>query len=270
MAQAAQAPEGGATAIGVAEALRRRYGLTQRVDRWWLEPALVGSVLLIFIAYSSVSAILGDTWEFEVGPYLSPFYEPLIRPDALPHWFSPALLVLWAPLSFRTTCYYYRRAYYRSYFLSPPACGVSEPAGSYRGEGVFPLVLQNAHRYAMYAALLFVPVLWWGALRSYEFDGEIGVGLGSVILTVNAFLLTMYTLGCHSFRHLVGGSLNSFSGTPMQRARKRVWDAVTRANERHRLWAWTSLTGVGLTDLYVHLVAQGAITDPNTWSTPLT
>ena len=108
MAQAAQAPEGGATAVGVAEALRRRYGLTHRVDRWWLEPALVGSVLFIFIAYSSVSAILGDTWEFEVGPYLSPFYEPLIRPDALPHWFSPALLVLWAPLSFRTTCYYYR------------------------------------------------------------------------------------------------------------------------------------------------------------------
>src|SRR5437868_3001485 len=100
----------------------RRYGFTQRVDRWWVEPVLVASTLGAFIIYSTISALLGDRWPFEVGPYLSPLYEPLIRPSWLPSFVSPALLILVVPLSFRATCYYYRRAYYRSFFMSPPAC----------------------------------------------------------------------------------------------------------------------------------------------------
>ena len=40
---------------------------------------------------------------------------------------SPALLILVIPLGFRLTCYYYRKAYYRSFWLSPPACAVAEP-----------------------------------------------------------------------------------------------------------------------------------------------
>ncbi|MBM4414756.1 MAG: succinate dehydrogenase [Chloroflexi bacterium] len=246
-------------------ARERRYGKTQRRDRWWLEPVLVATGLGAFIAYSTVSALLGEHWAFEVGPYLSPFFEPLIRPDWLPDWFSPALFILPAPLAFRTTCYYYRRAYYRAYFMSPPACAVREPAGSYSGESRFPLVLQQLHRFALYAALVFVPVLWFGALRSYWHDGELGVGLGSVLITVNAFLLMMYTFGCHSLRHLVAGGLNCFSCSTFRQARHRAWRFVTVANEHHRLWAWTSLIGVGLTDLYIHLVANDVITDPNTW-----
>src|SRR4029077_21007880 len=102
------------------------------------------------------------------------------------------------PLSFRTTCYYYRRAYYRSYFLSPPACAVSEPAKKYSGESKFPLVLQNAHRFALYVALLFVVFLWYGAMRSYRFEGEWGIGVGSVQLTRNAFRLMTDTIGAHA------------------------------------------------------------------------
>ena len=34
---------------------------------------------------------------------------------------------------------------------------------------------------------------------------EWGLGLGTVILTINVVLLGGYTLGCHSLRHLVGG-----------------------------------------------------------------
>jgi hypothetical protein len=45
-----------------------------------------------------------------------------------------------------------------------------------------------------------------------------------------------------------------------------VWDYVTRWNENHRSWAWISLVGVLATDLYIRLVANGQITDPNTWS----
>jgi hypothetical protein len=38
------------------------------------------------------------------------------------------------PAGFRLTCYYYRKAYYRSAWQSPPACVVAEPHGRYTGE----------------------------------------------------------------------------------------------------------------------------------------
>lgn len=266
----------GPTRTRSSEALARRYGKTHRVDRWWLEPLLVGGGLLIFVIYTSFSAFAGDYWPFEAGvvdghaTYLSPYFEPLIRVPGMPEWFSPAIWILWAPLSFRVSCYYYRRSYYRSYFLSPPACAVAEPASKYTGERDFPLVLQNLHRYAMYVAILFPPMLFYGAFKSFwlggDVGGELGIGLGSIILTVNAFMLTMYTIGCHSFRHFVAGGLNHFSRTPFRRLRHQLWELFTIANERHRFWAWVSMIGVGLADLYVHLVANGNITDPNTWS----
>lgn len=250
-----------------AAAIRRRYGRTLRIDRWWVEPWLVGIGLLAFIIYATVSGFSGDQfWDFEAGPYLSPFFEPLIRIDALPDWFSPAIWILWAPLTFRISCYYYRGAYYRAYFLSPPACAVNEPAKGYSGESRFPLVAQNLHRYAMYIALAFPPLLFIGAAQAFRFEGEWGIGLGSVILFANAFLLTMYTIGCHSLRHLVAGGLNRFSHRRVRRLRHHLWVLFTKANEHHRLWAWSSLIVVGLTDGYIRLVATGTITDLNTWS----
>ena len=104
-----------------------------------------------FGLYATLRAFEGKF--FEVGPYLSPFYSPLI--DASHHWwrFSPALLILAFPLGFRVTCYYYRKAYYRAFFLDPPGCAVGEPAHrNYRGETGFPFVLQNLHRYFLYGA----------------------------------------------------------------------------------------------------------------------
>jgi hypothetical protein len=242
---------------------KRGLFATLRRDRWWVEPLLVALVLGTFVVYSTISAVLLD-YNYEVGPYLSPFYEPLLKFGWWP--LSPAILILWAPLGFRTTCYYYRRAYYRSFFLNPPGCAVtgSETKG-YRGEGMFPFILQNLHRYFLYVALVFNVFLWYGAIKSFYWDGSIGIGLGSVILTVNAFLLMMYSLSCHSFRHLVGGGLDCFSCSGVARTRKRIWDYVTRWNEHHRLWAWMSLISVGLTDVYIRLVASGVITDPNTW-----
>ena len=60
---------------------------------------------------------------------ISPFYSPLILflPPVLA-WVSPAFLILWAPAGFRVTCYYYRKAYYRAFFLDPVACAVGEPS----------------------------------------------------------------------------------------------------------------------------------------------
>ncbi len=247
-------------------ALQRRYGKTHRKDRWWVEPLLSGGGLAAFLLYSTVAVVVGPNWSYEVGPYLSPMFEPLIRPDWLPRWFSPGFLILWAPAGFRTTCYYYRRTYYRSYFLSPPACAVAEPAATYSGESKFPLILQNVHRYFMYVALVFNVLLWVGAVKSYWMPGEgLGIGVGSIVMTLNAFFLMMYSLGCHSLRHWVAGGLNSFSRTPIRRLRRKAWEIFTIANEKHRMWAWTSMIFVGLTDLYIRLVANGVITDIHTW-----
>jgi hypothetical protein len=146
----------------------------------------------------------------------------------------------------------------------------------YSGESRFPFILQNLHRFFMYVALVFVPLLWIGAIRGFYNGEEIingnvaatgwGIGLGSVILCVNAFLLMMYTFSCHSFRHLVGGGLDCFSCSAFTRTRKRLWDRVTIWNTNHRLFAWASLFWIAFTDVYIRLVANGNITDPNTWS----
>jgi hypothetical protein len=216
-------------------------------------------LLGLFGIYATARALEGRF--FEWGAYLSPFYSPLI--DAKHGWwpFSPALLILGGPLGFRATCYYYRKAYYRAFFLDPPACAVGESRRSYRGETAFPFVLQNLHRFFLYLAFLFLGFLWYDAIRSFRFDGHFGVGVGSLVLTSNVVLLTLYTFSCHSLRHLAGGAVDCFSCSASGRARYRVWKWVTALKERHGLLAWISLVAVALADLYVRSVACGAIRD---------
>ena len=85
---------------------------------------------------------------------------------------SPAFLILWGPGLFRLTCYYYRKAYYRSFWLAPAACTVRDAHGSYSGETRFPLILQNLHRYAWYFAVIFIALLTWDAILAFRFpDG---------------------------------------------------------------------------------------------------
>lgn len=252
---------------------RRGFLSTLRTDTWWLEPALVAASLAVFFGWLTISIFL-DSWAYEIGPYLSPVYEPHFEFLVSDNWLiSPALVVLLGPVPFRATCYYYRRAYYRSVFLSPPACAVGDVGKTYKGESRMPLIVQNLHRLFMYSALLFIPILWWGAAHGfYNTSGEAegleqgwGIGLGSILLVINAFLLMMYSFSCHSLRHFVGGGLNCFSCTKWTKTRKRAWDYVTIWNMRHRAWAWSSLVVIVATDLYIRLVANDIITDPNTW-----
>jgi len=238
---------------------------TLRTDAWWIEPAVTAVSLAIFFGWLGVSVFL-DRWDFEAGPYISPVFEPKLFEANNSIFITPALVVLLGPIPFRATCYYYRRAYYRSWFMSPPACAVGDAGRTYKGETAVPFWFNNLHRFAMYGALVFVPILWWGAIRSFYHDGEIGLGLGSVILVVNAYLLMMYTFSCHSLRHWVGGGLDCFSCSKVTRTRKRLWDYVTRWNASHRAFAWISLVWIVFTDVYIRLVANGHITDPNTWS----
>ena len=235
----------------------RGFGVTQRRDAWWLQPLAVAAGLGAFGIYSMWAAWQGNNYAW--GPYLSPFYSPLILVD----WWSwsPAFLILWAPLGFRATCYYYRKAYYRAFFLDPPACAVGE-FGEHRycGENKFPFVIQNMHRYFTYVALLFLVFLWHDAYQALFFDDGFGVGVGTLVLTANAALLSGFTLGCHALRHLVGGKMDTFHGGTCA-VRHSCWKGVTRLNEHHMFWAWISLFWVGFADLYVRLVASGVITD---------
>ena len=236
---------------------QRGFGATLRKDAWWLQPAATAAGLGAFGIYSFWAALQGNDYEW--GPYLSPFYSPLILVD---WWqFSPAFLILWMPLGFRATCYYYRKAYYRSFFLDPAACSVGE-FGEHRycGENKFPFIFQNMHRYFFYLALLVLGFLWDDAIQGFFFEDGFHVGVGSLVLTVNCVLLSLYTLGCHSLRHLIGGKMDTFHGGACA-VRHSCWKGVTHFNERHMLWAWYSLFWVGFTDFYVRMLASGRFTD---------
>ncbi|MCY4489072.1 MAG: hypothetical protein OXF11_18420 [Deltaproteobacteria bacterium] len=238
---------------------------TLRQDTWWLEPMLVVLGLGAFGVYATWAAL--QNGNYYAAPYLSPFYSPCLAINcehvSVPlfgSWFnwSPAILILWIPGGFRLTCYYYRKAYYRSFFWSPPACAVRDAASSYSGETRFPFILQNIHRYFFWASLPILAFLWWDAIIAFNFGGSFGIGLGTLVLIANAALLSLYSFSCHSCRHLCGGGLNSFRAAP---ARYKTWGIVTKLNEKHMQIAWTSLVWVGLTDVYVRLLAHGVIQD---------
>ena len=222
-------------------------------------------ILGLFGVYAFVVSILNSNYYFD--PYLSPFYSPCLTTSCvhptfpvIGDWYnlSPAFLIVGSPLAFRATCYYYRRSYYRALFWSPPACTVPDARAKYSGETRFPFTLQNLHRYALYLAIVVVAVLWWDVFLAFNFDGRLGVGVGSLIMLVNVVLLSGYTFGCHAARYLVGGYLDSFHGASL---RYRLWSIANRLNANHGRWAWFSLFSVMITDLYIRLAAMGVITD---------
>ena len=241
----------------------RGLGATLRRDAWWIGPALTALVLGSFGIYATWAAAVGTNYEW--GPYLSPFYSPLIKTSWWP--LSPAFLILVFPLGFRTTCYYYRKAYYRAFFLDPVACAVGEPRHAYRGETKFPFILQNLHRFFMYAAVAFIFILGYDVFLAMRWPAaigtghEFGIGVGTLVMAVNVVLLASYTFGCHSLRHLIGGGVDCFSCARAGKARFEAWRGVSALNRHHQLFAWCSLFSVALTDVYIRLCAMGILHD---------
>ena len=88
---------------------------------------------------------------------------------------SAAVARLLAPalaIAFRATCYYYRGAYYKAFFLTPPSCAVGGVSRRYRGETRLWL-FQNLHRYALYGGVFLLVCLWWeGSPRSSATAGS--------------------------------------------------------------------------------------------------
>src|ERR1700736_247458 len=184
-----------------------RFGETSRRDAWWVGPLLTLLGMLGFLIYPNYIRFFVHGY-FEIredpndffkpgnrvtAPYLAPFHSPLLYDEISPHaWFhtarpswwpagapfSSAMLILIFPAGFRLTCYYYRKAYYRAFWADPPACAVGEPRKTYWGENHWPLLLQNAHRYTMYVALVFLVFLWWDVLQAFWWTRPLHPGDG--------------------------------------------------------------------------------------------
>ena len=259
--------------------VKQSWGQTERKDAWYAGPTITVIGLGLAMLYSAWRTAMTTDWypgdkglhTWEAGSLLSPLFSPLILWEGMPPWLSPAMVILWMPLGFRTTCYYYRKAYYRAFLQRPTACSVGSAPIPYGGETKL-FIWQNAHRYFMYIAVAFLFILswdvfmalWWTGADNHHGPGDgasFGISIGTIVLLMNIVLLGGYTLGCHSLRHVLGGRLNWFSRTPLERIRKKAWDACTQFNMRHMLFAWASLFWVNFADLYVWMVASGKWTD---------
>jgi hypothetical protein len=261
------------TASGVESPGRARIpAKTLRTDRWWLQGVTTFTLLTIWVLYALIRTASQRAYFVEKYHYLSPFSSPCVSASCNPAardfgtWFGHfppfvpfAIVVLPFLLGFRLTCYYYRKAYYRAFWQSPPACAVAEPHSKYTGETRFPLIVQNGHRYFFYVAMIISIINSYDVIRAFRgSDGGFGLGLGTLIMLVNVILLWTYTLSCHSCRHAVGGRLKHFSKHPL---RYKAWTFVSKLNTRHMELAWTTLGTLMLTDAYIALVSSGTFSD---------
>ena len=114
------------------------------------------------------------------------------------------------------------------------------------------------HRYFLYIAIIFIGILAYDVWKACWFDKQFGIGVGTLVLAINVYLLGGYTFGCHSLRHLIGGFRDNLTRSTSSFPAYRC---VTCLNQSHMLWAWTSLFWVGFTDLYVRLCSMGIWTD---------
>jgi len=261
------------------------FASTMRNDYWWIEPLWTGLGFLCFVVYTTWAMFQAN--HYWHGTYLSPLYSPLLFVEPTmsgvapvghawlghwPNWWpaflppSPAIFILAGPLSFRMTCYYYRKFYYRAYFASPSACGVTAfPQKDYKGETKL-FLFQNIHRYTLYIALFYIAVLTYDAFVAFFREGQFGIGVGSIVMTINVILLSGYTFGCHAFRHLIGGRSDCFScPAGPENLKHKTWEKVSWFNARHMFWAWVSMIWVGFTDFYIRMVSMGTFHDFNTW-----
>ena len=248
---------------------RRGFGSTGRRDAWWLEPLLILLGYTAFTVYANFAILENGFYELPGTSYLSPMYSPLFfrhQPGWWPSWlpYSAAWFILWVPLGFRFTCYYYRGSYYKGFWADPPSCAVGEPRKRYRGEHSLPLILQNVHRYFLPLAIVFIVILSYDAWNAFWFDGpsgpgsRFGVGVGTLLMVLNPILLGMWTFGCHALRHLIGGRKEVLSDAPIQQS---CYTCVSYLNRSHMKWAWISMFYVGFVDLYIRLCAKGIWTD---------
>ena len=107
-------------------------------------------------------------------------------------------------------------------------------------------------------ALIFLGLLAWDVYLATQWPDGFHVGVGTLLLAVNVVLLSSYTLGCHSIRHVVGGRKDEISKNGL---RQTCYNCSTALNYKHQLFAWMSLFSVAFSDVYVRLLSMGYLTD---------
>ncbi|RQV99993.1 succinate dehydrogenase [bacterium] len=238
-----------------APAAHDRFGQTRRIDGWWINPSAFAATFLVFVVYSSWAAF--QPREFaHFAPYTSPFFSPDLTRIIPGFKWSPALLIMWIPAGFRFTCYYGRKAYYRSLVFSPHACAVGKGDRNYKGETGL-LIVNNLHRYFLYIVIVLVVFHWIHFFDAFDFNGKFGMGLGSLVVALDTITLTLYVMSCHSLRHLIGGNVDCYHCACAGKPRHNVWKAVSFLNQYHNAFFWISLAAVGFADIYVRMCAMG-------------
>ena len=112
--------------------------------------------------------------------------------------------------------------------------------------------------------MVFLFLLSWDVWKALWFTDPatgqttFGIGLGTLLLAVNVVLLSSYTLGCHSLRHVIGGYLDRLAGRPI---RQRMYAGCSALNKRHSRFAWLSLFSVAFCDVYIRLCSMGVWSD---------
>lgn len=248
--------------------MKKGFGATDRVDKWWKQPLWMATALTAAVIYTGLRVVFFDgEIHYDNHRVTSPIFSPDIIhmfDISAPSWANSAMLILWIPFGFRGTCYYMRRVYHRVFFQNPTGCVVSKPWDEYSGEtGLF--VLNNIHRYMLYLAIMVLIVKVydvWHTMQFHEGSSDtLGVSVGTLVLATESFLLTMYVVSCHAFRHMFGGGSDRWTGK-FGRIIGKVYWRVSSTNVHHAFWFWTSLAMVFIGDLFVWSVAEGILSDP--------
>ncbi|EFD92683.1 MAG: integral membrane protein [Candidatus Parvarchaeum acidophilus ARMAN-5] len=183
-------------------------------------------------------------------------YKGLIDP-----FYSPTILVLPVVGLFRLTCYAYRKDYYRNVFNHPQSCAADERGDSnsrgYSGETSL-FAFNNLHRYLLYAGIILLPFFYYDFYVSVTYFGGFVLRFASVLILLNAILLTLWVFSCHAFRHVfAGGNVKCYDCSLNPKARKGFFNAQSMLNKRHEDWAFISLVVIILLDLYLRALAAG-------------
>ena len=205
-----------------------------------------------FAVYSTWAAL--QNAHYYAPPYLSPFYSPCISANCDARYLAADRLLVESFSGIFDSCgfpaVFARRAttiakHITAHFFDRrrPAPCVTPPK-SYSGETRFPFVLQNVHRYFFYLSLVILAFLWWDCHSRLQISRTVSVWVvGTIVLLVNAALLSLFSFSCNSCRHVCGGYLNSFHSAP---SKFKTWTFISKLNEKHMEYAWVSLIWVGL------------------------
>ncbi|MFI5420713.1 MAG: hypothetical protein ACHQ1H_07065, partial [Nitrososphaerales archaeon] len=202
-------------------------------------------------------------WSFililAVGSYALIAYPVAALNGYIDPFYSPTVLIVPIPGLFRLTCYAYRKDYHRHLLHHPLACDNPErddkSSRHYTGERNAVFLIENLHRYFLYAGILILPFFYYDFYRSLIFADSLR--FGSLLILANALALTAWTLSCHAFRHLVGGNIDCYSCAKAGGVRNSLWRAQSWWNSRHEALAWISLATIVIVDLYLRGLAAG-------------